>query len=107
MIGVITWLLQRVSGVILVAGLLIHFYLMHFSGPEQLTYASVTNRLSNPFWIAFNVIFLLSAIYHGFNGLWGIALEYVSSLRLLRFFQTFILIAASALSATGIYILAI
>jgi len=107
LIGVILWLLQRVSGVILVVGLFIHFYLMHFSGPEQLTHTSVTNRLSNPFWIGFNGIFLLSAIYHGFNGLWGIVLEYVSSKRLLKICQGLLFTTASLLIVTGIYILVI
>ncbi len=103
--GFWSWFIQRVTGVLLVAGLLVHFIIMHYSGPEQITYAYVMARFSNPFWKLFDLLFLLSVIYHGFNGVWGIVLEYVSSAQLRKVLQVCLLTAASLLTATGIYIL--
>ena len=99
------WILQRVTGVLLVAGLLIHFLIMHFSGPGQITYRFVAARLNSPFWRTFDLLFLLSVIYHGFNGIWGIALEYARPGKLLIALQAVILISALGLAGTGIYIL--
>ncbi len=103
--GVWGWLFQRVTGVILVAGLLIHFIVMHYSGPEQITYQYVMERFSNPLWKLFDLAFLISVVYHGFNGLRGIVLEYVSSAKLLKALQIALLAFAFLLTATGVYIL--
>jgi len=105
--GVTAWLFQRVTGVLLLAGLLMHFYVMHFAGPENIGFEAVSRRLESPLWIAFNVLFLLSALYHGFNGLWGMAVEYVPQGRPLRTAKSILLGAASGLMVVGLYILAL
>jgi succinate dehydrogenase / fumarate reductase membrane anchor subunit len=97
--------LHRISGVILLAGLAVHFRVMHFAGTDSLTYEAVAARLRDPFWIAFNALFLVSAIYHGFMGLWGIAIEYVRAGRLLRATRSVITGAAGGLTIVGLYIL--
>jgi len=91
--------------VLLIAGLALHFWMMHLSGPKEITHEFVVRRLSNPWWIAFNLAFLVAILYHGFNGLWGLALEYVGSVRLQRVCLWLIIVTASFLMATGIYIL--
>lgn len=103
----IVWFFQRVTGAILFVGALTHMYLMHYSGPEHVTlsHAEVLKRLSNPFWIGFNFIFLVSVVYHGLNGVWGIIIEYVRAKRLLAFLKAVIFFSALVLIATGIYIL--
>ncbi len=100
----IGWLLQRVSGLFLIGGLITHFFVMHFSGHEKVTYEVVIKRLSSPGWMAFDVLFLSIVIYHGFNGLWGIALEYLRPGKLLKFCQSLIITCASLLMLVGIYI---
>ena len=77
--GILGWLLQRVSGLVLLAGLIVHFSVLHYSGPEEAKFEFVLGRLSNPYWRAFDMVFLISVVFHGFNGLWGIAVEYVRS----------------------------
>ena len=99
------WLIQRISGAILFIGLLMHFYLMHFMGTEQLSYELITARLNDPLWIVFNIVFLISAIYHGFNGLWGIALEYIKGRRAQRLAGFTITATSITLTGIGIYIL--
>lgn len=102
--GVFGWLFQRVTGLLLMAGLFVHFWVMHFSGSQQITHEFVLNRISSPYWKTFDIAFLSSVIYHGFNGLWGIATEYVSSPGWLRFSKGMLMTSALALVFTGVYI---
>ncbi len=98
------WLLQRVTGAFLLAGVLFHFFFMHFTGPQKITYDVVIRRLSSPYWKTFDIVFLSLAIYHGFNGLWGLVLEYFHGEKLRGITQVLILVSAVVLFATGIYI---
>lgn len=91
------WLFLRITGVILLAGLVLHFYTMHYGGPFQ----------TGPYWRAFNFIFLISAVYHSFNGIFGIMLEHVRSRRLQKICKGALIITASALVSVGVYILSI
>ncbi len=102
--GVMWWLFQRVTGVVLIACLAIHFGVMHFSGGQQISHEFVFRRISSPYWKAFDLVFLTSVIFHGFNGLWGLALEYVGSPIWLKFSKGVILTSASVLVLTGVYI---
>ncbi len=102
--GVAGWVFQRVTGLLLIAGLIVHFTVMHFSGEQQISHEFVLKRISSPYWKAFDLAFLSSVIYHGFNGLWGIALEYVYSPRWLKFSQGVLLVCGGLLVATGVYI---
>ncbi len=99
------WLFQRFTGVILIAGLILHFSVMHFSGEGQINYEIVVRRLSSLWWKGFDLIFLLAIVSHGFNGLWGIALEYAGSDRKLKFFEAVIILSIISLLATGVYII--
>lgn len=105
--GVIGWFLHRATGVILLIGLLVHFVLLHYSGAEQLDPEVVIARLSSPFWMAFNFIFLVSAVYHGFYGVWGIAIEYLNSDKHRKLAKVSITGAACVVIAAGIYILSV
>ncbi len=102
--GLAGWLLQRMTGLLLIAGLIVHFTVMHFSGEQQISHEFVLRRISSPYWKAFDLAFLFSVIYHGFNGLWGIALEYVYSPRWLKFSQGMLLVSGGLLALTGVYI---
>jgi succinate dehydrogenase / fumarate reductase membrane anchor subunit len=57
--------------------LIAHFILMHFMGGEKRLYADVLQRLSNPLWKTFDLLFLSLALYHGWYGIWGIVEDYV------------------------------
>ncbi|MDA8431975.1 MAG: hypothetical protein M0Z60_03310 [Nitrospiraceae bacterium] len=98
------WVLQRITGTLLFAGLIVHFSVMHFSGSRQITEEFVLERISSPYWKAFDLAFLSSAIFHGFNGLWGIALEYVGGPAWLKLSRTLLLASAGMLMLAGIYI---
>ncbi len=99
------WLLQRITGLLLFIWLMIHFYVMHFEDPSAIKHTSIIERLSNPYWITFDLFFLAILSYHGFNGLWGMAIEYIQSERLLR--TTRILITSLAIIAfmSGVFLI--
>lgn len=105
--GTSAWILHRLTGLMLAAGLSVHFVVMHFSGPGKLTYEAVAARLSELGWVAFNLAFMVSALFHGFNGLWGMAIEYLGAGAGLRVVQALIVVAALALGLVGVYIIII
>ncbi|RMG68664.1 MAG: succinate dehydrogenase, hydrophobic membrane anchor protein [Nitrospirae bacterium] len=99
------WLFQRVTGVVLFIGLIVHFYVMHYSGADNIGYQAVMARLSSPLWKGFDIIFLLSVIYHGFNGLWGICLEYIKREGYLNTVKTFLMVISFILFVKGVTII--
>jgi succinate dehydrogenase hydrophobic membrane anchor protein len=68
--GAFGWYFQRISGVFLLLALLVHFWVLHFFAPEhgEITFGTVMDRLQNPLWRAFDMLFLVLALYHGMNG---------------------------------------
>jgi len=75
------WLLQRITALILGAGLLVHFFVLHFAnfankGDRLVTFDMVKERLSQPCWVAFDIVLLACALYHAFNGLRGVVMDY-------------------------------
>jgi succinate dehydrogenase hydrophobic anchor subunit len=51
----------------------------------------------------FKLAFVLSAVFHGFYGLWGIAEEHIRQSALLKAVRAFILASAFLLASAGIY----
>jgi len=103
--GTIGWFFHRITGAVLFFGLILHFYVMHFAGAQNFTYEAVMARFASPWWIGFNAAFLVSAAYHGFNGLWGIGLEYIKDGPALRWLRFGLNAAGVALVLVGFYIL--
>jgi succinate dehydrogenase / fumarate reductase, membrane anchor subunit len=74
------WYMQRITGALLVPLLIAHFWVEHFMSATlmrgDLTYEVILSRISNPWWHAIDISFLLIALYHGLNGFYGIILDY-------------------------------
>ncbi len=75
--GILLWFLQRLSALGLLVLLLAHFYFLHYAGEGFVTYDKVAARLASPLWKAFDLTFLILAVFHGLNGLWTVVNEYV------------------------------
>lgn len=76
------WFLQRLTGILLVITLIIHFVVMHFTGYDSgdaYTYARVVSRLQNPWYKLLDISFLTFAVFHGFHGLWMVGRDYLHS----------------------------
>jgi len=101
------WLIHRLTGIALLGGLVIHFFVMHYSGPEQISHAAVIARLANPWWKSFDVLLLFSAVYHGYNGLWGIVSEYIHPGKYLFAARSCIVVLALMLAISGLVIITV
>lgn len=78
--NVIEWYLQRITGGLLLVLLVAHFWVEHYVAEPlrkgELTYEVILSRISNPYWQAIDISFLIIALYHGLNGVRGIILDY-------------------------------
>lgn len=76
----VAWYMQRVTGAILLPLLIAHFWVEHFMSATllrgDLTYEVILHRIANPKWQAIDIGFLVIALYHGLNGLYGMVLDY-------------------------------
>ena len=77
--GAFAWFFQRISGIILLFILLLHFILLHYSGLEEITFSEVSKHLSKPFWKIFDLCFLLLGTVHAINGLFMLLHDYVGN----------------------------
>lgn len=76
--GTFEWLFQRVSGVALVVLLGLHFILIHYTGEAgPVTYDKVAPRLAEPLYKAWELLFLVLALYHAMNGVKLVIDDYV------------------------------
>jgi succinate dehydrogenase / fumarate reductase membrane anchor subunit len=75
------WLFQRVTGLFLAVFLFIHVKVLHwdfdFTTQGLLDFSFVIGRLQgNIGWLIFYFLFIISALFHGLNGLWAIILDF-------------------------------
>ncbi len=77
--GAFDWFFQRISGVVLLVTLFLHFYILHFATEGPVTYEKVMLRLSSPGWKILDAVFLVFAVYHAVNGFKLIIDDYIHS----------------------------
>ncbi len=72
-----SWLLQRVSGLFLVYALGVHLWTVHVVDSGRLNWEVITTRLQDgSSWTVYYLLFIPAVVYHAFNGMWGIVLDY-------------------------------
>lgn len=74
--GLLPWLFQRISAIVLVVGLVVHFAVLHFMIERPVTMEKVSLRLSSPGWILFDSILLIVCIYHALGGVYSVVLDF-------------------------------
>lgn len=75
--GAVIWLLQRISAVILFVILIIHFVTYHFISQGLYPWKEVVAKMQSPWFNLFQFIFLVSALFHGLNGIWMVTEDYI------------------------------
>lgn len=66
------WLLQRVTAAFLVFVLAFHFFLLHFvNHAADVTFAGTSARMSTWTYFSLMVLFLITATFHGVNGVYN------------------------------------
>jgi succinate dehydrogenase / fumarate reductase membrane anchor subunit len=77
--GAILWFSQRLTGVVLVLLLGLHFAIQHFLDTPSsgvLDYATVTSRFANPWYKTLDLVFVVLALAHGLNGVWMVTEDF-------------------------------
>jgi succinate dehydrogenase / fumarate reductase membrane anchor subunit len=82
------WILQRITGIVLVVLMAIHIVVNHFGNLDKvgktingvnhsdlIIFNDVAYRLSMAFWWVIDVALLVFVLFHGFNGIRNIALD--------------------------------
>ena len=74
------WLIQRISGAFLAVFLFTHVKVLHWDfdfTQGLIDFSFVIDRLQgNIGWLVFYFLFILSAMFHGLNGLWAVILDF-------------------------------
>jgi len=66
------WLLQRLTAVFLIGVLAFHFFLLHFvNHAADITFMGTQARMSQVGYFATMVMFLITATFHGVNGVYN------------------------------------
>lgn len=105
--GFWSWFLQRITALLLVLGIAVHFFVFHFSPSRYASryYDEIIIRFNSPGWITFNICLLSLVIFHGLNGLWGILIDYNLNERPKYFIKQAFWFIGSVSFGIGVYIL--
>ena len=102
--GLWSWLLQRVSGAYLAFGMAVHIIILPLGG-VSISFDSVSARLQHGCWLVFDLLLLAVCVYHGFNGLWSVLLDFNPSTRIRRTIAWGLVAFGLVLSAYGVLVL--
>ncbi len=74
--GSFSWVVQRITGIVLVVVLIGHYILMHYNPESGHTYDAVLTRMQSNWYRVLDLTFVVLAMYHGLNGVWSIFRDY-------------------------------
>lgn len=100
--GAIAWLLQRVTAVLLFIGVIYHYVYYHFISNGVYTWKEVVARMQSPWFNLLQFIFLVTALYHGLNGVWMVTEDYIHGKTWRMIIFSLILFVGMALFFVGI-----
>ncbi len=75
-------------------------------GKEAITFESVSARLQHGCWFVFDLLLLITCVYHGFNGLWSIFADFNPSEKLRRGIGWGLALLGLVWIAYGVFVLA-
>jgi succinate dehydrogenase / fumarate reductase membrane anchor subunit len=74
--GSFSWVLQRITGIVLVVVMIGHYILMHYNPQSGHSYEAVLIRMQSNWYRVLDLTFVVLGMYHGMNGVWGIFRDY-------------------------------
>jgi len=69
------WVLQRVTGILILGLIGLHFWVTHYAVPS-VTFGGVVDRLRLPIWFHFDLALLAVILYHALNGVRTVVLDF-------------------------------
>ncbi len=66
--GSTAWIWQRITGLVLLAALFLHYLFLHFLNGGVITHGEVAGRLVMPLWKTIDLVFLAAALFHAVQG---------------------------------------
>ncbi len=102
--GLWSWLLQRISGAYLVFGMAVHIAILPL-GKQAITFENISMRLQHAGWLIFDLLLLAVCVYHGFNGLWSILLDFNPSEKFRRVIAWGLVVFGLVWTVYGVFVL--
>lgn len=99
---VFNWFMQRITGLIIAVGLLVHFVAVHFLVERPITMHKVALRLQSFGWVLFDAILLIAVIYHALYGCYNIINDFTPSERTKGFIVVFFWVLGLTAAVIGI-----
>jgi len=100
--GSVAWLLQRISAAVLFILLLLHFSTYHFlSQGRAVSYKYIVAKAGSWWFPLLQFAFLITALYHGLNGVWSVLEDYTASKFWRLFWYGLLLTVGAALLFVG------
>jgi succinate dehydrogenase / fumarate reductase, membrane anchor subunit len=97
-----SWFFMRVSAVVLVLMVILHFAITHIiNDVAAVDYNFVVDRWASPFWRIYDVVLLLLALLHGTNGARIVIEDYVRPRGWRVFAQSTLYVLAAVLLIVG------
>ena len=75
-IGMWAWLLQRLTGVLLTLYLFAHLAVISYSQRGAAAFDSLSLSIQTPGWFALDIALIVGIVFHAFNGIRIIAIEF-------------------------------
>ncbi|MFP8955932.1 succinate dehydrogenase [Natrialbaceae archaeon A-CW3] len=103
--GGTAWLLQRITAAFLIVVLAFHFFLLHFvTHAWEIDFAGTQARMENIGYFITMVLFLITATFHGVNGVYNALINQGLSGTPKKIVLAILVIAGGALIAQGIWV---
>jgi succinate dehydrogenase cytochrome b556 subunit len=105
-IGIWTWLLQRVTGLLLVFYLFAHLWILHYANlPNKVAFDEILARLQSPLFLVFDLMLLALVIFHALNGVRVIIIDFGISSRAQKILFWGLMLLGLAMFLFGVYAL--
>ena len=101
--GGVRWLIQRVTAAFLVVVLAFHFFLLHFvHHAADVTFGMTSARMQELTYFSLMVLFLVTATFHGVNGVYNALINQGLAGIQKRIVQGVLIIASALLIVQGL-----
>ncbi len=105
-IGMWTWLLQRITGLLLVFYLFAHLWVLHYANlPNKVAFDEILARLQSPLFLVFDLMLLALVIFHALNGVRVIVIDFGISSRAQKMLFWGLMLLGFAMFLFGVYAL--